>query len=104
MYSHHKQIFQVDAIPFHILPDVVNRFLGPPEAITIHYTINPQQPPPERPQALDIEVKMEDLALKAKMTNVTVGVQKEGVREIMQIDEKASFDPSTGSLSLYVAR
>lgn len=36
---------------------------------------------------------MEDLALKAKMTNVTVGVQKEGVREIMQIDEKASFRP-----------
>lgn len=47
---------------------------------------------------------MEDLALKAKMTNVTVGVQKEGVREIMQIDEKASFDPSTGSLRLLVAR
>lgn len=33
---------------------------------------------------------MEDLALKAKMTNVTVGVQKEGVREVMQIDEKVS--------------
>lgn len=62
----------------------------PADPVILHYHIDPSQPPPERPQAWDVEVKMEDLALKAKMTSVTVGAQREGVREIMQIDEKVS--------------
>ena len=60
----------------------------PADPVILHYTLNPSQPPPDRPQAWDIEIKMEDLALKAKMTSVTVAGQKDEMKEIAAMDEK----------------
>jgi SWI/SNF-related matrix-associated actin-dependent regulator of chromatin subfamily D len=44
------QIFGVEAIPFQQLPEIMMRFLLPPDPIVLHYTLNPSIAPPEKPQ------------------------------------------------------
>lgn len=83
------QIFgNQDSIPFARLPDYVNHYLAPPDPIVIHYAIHPGTPPPERPSAWDVEVKIEDANLRAKMSNVTVGAARESARELARLDEE----------------
>lgn len=75
---------------FQKLPELVNRFLVAPDPIVLHYTINPASPPPERPQAYDVEIKMEDTALKHRMT-VTVNASKESAHTLLKLDEEVSY-------------
>jgi len=83
----HMQIFGQDAIGFQKLPDLVNRFLTAPDPVVLHYIINPGTPPPERPQAYDVEVKTEDSALKQKMS-VTITASKESGQTLLKLDEE----------------
>jgi hypothetical protein len=93
----YTQIFGQDAISFQKLPDLVNRFLTAPDPVVLHYIINPGTPPPERPQAYDVEVKTEDTALKQKMT-VTIGTSKESGQTVLKLDEEVIIH----SLDLWV--
>lgn len=81
------QIFGVDSVPFQQLPELVNRYLAAPDPIILHYTLNPTVPPPERPSAWDVEIKMEDTALKNRMA-VTVNTSKESAQTLLKIDEE----------------
>jgi len=74
----------------------VNRCLVAPDPITLHYTINPTIPAPERPMAWDVEVKMEDTALKSKMTVMVQG-NKESTTTLAKLDE----DIATHAQSLH---
>jgi len=69
------------------LPEVVNRFLAAPEPVILQYTLNPAAPPPERPSAWDVEIKMEDTALKNKMA-VMVNPSKESTETLGKLDEE----------------
>ncbi|KAI0312225.1 SWI/SNF complex subunit [Amylostereum chailletii] len=82
-----KPIFNSEILPFHLLPELVNRYLSPPDPVVIHYTINPTIPPPEKPSAWDVEVRVEDLALKAKMSSVTVASSRDVTRDLVKLDE-----------------
>ena len=82
------QISNVESVPFAALPELVNRFLMPSDPVVIHYTVNPSMPPPERAMAWDVEVKMEDVAMKAKMTGVMLGMTREASREILKLDDE----------------
>ena len=52
-----------------------------------HYVLNPGSPPPDRPQAYDVEIKMEDAALKHKMA-VTISASKESAQTLLKLDEE----------------
>ncbi|KAI6002430.1 SWI/SNF complex 60 kDa subunit [Pisolithus orientalis] len=60
--DHLRPIFGGDTVVFQQLPELVNRYLMPPDPVVLHYTINPMVPPPERPQAWDIEDSTQDLS------------------------------------------
>jgi SWI/SNF-related matrix-associated actin-dependent regulator of chromatin subfamily D len=82
------QIFGgVDSIVFQQIPELVNRFLIPPDPVVLHYTVNPAVPPPDLPSAWDIEVKMEDVSLRGRM-NVMIQNSKESAQELAKLDEE----------------
>jgi len=62
----------------------------PPEPVILHYTINPTVPPPDRPSAWDIEVKMEDTSLKNRMA-VTLQASKDSIQDLSKLDDEVTF-------------
>ncbi|KAG5219899.1 SWI/SNF complex component [Salix suchowensis] len=85
-----KPIFGVESVPFHKLPEIVNRYLTAPDPVVIHYTLNPAIPPPERPSAWDMEVKIEDHTLKNRMT-VMLQANKESAATLAKLDEEIAL-------------
>jgi hypothetical protein len=81
-----------ESVFFHNLPELVNRFLAQSDPIILHYTINPSVSPPERPTAWDVEIKMEDLALKGRV-NVMVQADKESMMELSRLDDEVCLLP-----------
>lgn len=59
----------------------------PPDPVILYYTFNPAVPPPERPSAWDIEVKMEDTAVKNRMA-VIVQSSKESTQDLSKLDDE----------------
>jgi SWI/SNF-related matrix-associated actin-dependent regulator of chromatin subfamily D len=84
------QIFGVEPVIFQKLPEIVNRFLAAPDPIVLHYNLNPTVPPPDRPSAWDVELKVEDSALKNRMA-VTVNTSKESAQALLKLDEEVCF-------------
>ncbi|KAG1853157.1 SWI/SNF complex 60 kDa subunit [Suillus subalutaceus] len=85
-----RPIFGGDGIMFHQLPELVNRYLMPPDPVVVHYSINPAQVPPERPSAWDIEVKMEDTSLKNRIM-VTVQSSKDSMSDLTKLDDEIAL-------------
>ncbi|KAJ2936368.1 hypothetical protein H1R20_g727, partial [Candolleomyces eurysporus] len=85
-----KPIFGGEGISFQMLPDLVNRFLVVPDPIVLWYTVNPGAPPPERPQAYDVEVKMEDAAMKGRMAAMLQSSKESGAT-LMKLDEEIAL-------------
>ena len=83
----------VEPVIFQKLPEIVNRYLAAPDPIVLHYNLNPAVPPPDRPSAWDVELKIEDSALKNRMA-VTVNTSKESAQALLKLDEEVCFYPS----------
>ena len=81
------QIFGVEPVIFQKLPEIVNRFLVAPDPVVLHYNLNPAVPPPDRPSAWDVELKIEDSTLKNRMA-VTVNTSKESAQALLKLDEE----------------
>ena len=81
------QIFGVESVIVQKLPEIVNRYLAAPDPVVLHYNLNPAVPSPERPSAWDVELKMEDSALKNRMA-VTVNTSKESAQALLKLDEE----------------
>ena len=82
------QLLGAETVYFPQLPEIVNRFLIPPDPIVLHYMINPATTPPERPTAWDVEVKLEDLALKHRMKSVTLDANQATLKTLGDIDDE----------------
>lgn len=82
------QLLGVETMFFTQLPEIVNRFLVPPDPIVLHYMINPATSPPERPTAWDVEVKLEDLSLKHRMKSVTLDANQTTLKTLGEIDDE----------------
>ena len=82
------QLFGAETVYFTQLPEIVNRFLMPPDPIVLHYVINPTAAPPERPTPWDVEVKLEDLALKHRMKSVTLDANQATLKTLGDIDDE----------------
>jgi hypothetical protein len=89
-----SQVFGSESISFQSIPELVNRYLGAPDPVILHYTINPATPPPERPSAWDVEVKMEDLSIKSRMS-VMINTNKESAQALEKMDEEVSIHLSS---------
>jgi SWI/SNF-related matrix-associated actin-dependent regulator of chromatin subfamily D len=87
------QIFGVEPVIFQKLPEIVNRYLAAPDPIILHYNLNPAVPPPDCPSAWDVELKLEDSALKNRMA-VAVNTSKESAQALLKLDEEVCFYPS----------
>jgi SWI/SNF-related matrix-associated actin-dependent regulator of chromatin subfamily D len=85
-----QSIFGVEPVIFQKLPKIVNRYLAAPDPIVLHYNLNPAVPPPDRPSAWDVELKIEDSALKNRMA-VTVNTSKESAQALLKLDEEVCF-------------
>ncbi|KIK65065.1 hypothetical protein GYMLUDRAFT_220324 [Collybiopsis luxurians FD-317 M1] len=87
-----RAIFGAETILFQKLPEYIARHLGPPQPIILNYTFDPSVPPPEpeRPSAWDVEVKMEDSALKGRMS-VMLHANKETATALAKMDEEISL-------------
>ncbi|KAL0952805.1 hypothetical protein HGRIS_007029 [Hohenbuehelia grisea] len=85
-----RPLFGAETIPYNRLPELANRYLAPPDPILLHYTINPGVAPPEKPSAWDVEVKMEDLALKGRM-NTVVQSSKEMSMRLTKLDDEIAL-------------
>ena len=90
-----KQIIQAllrqqppDVVMFTILPELASRSVARADPIKLQYMLDPTVPPPERPQAWDIQLKVEDQALKAKMASVTVNASPQATAELSKLDEE----------------
>ncbi|KAI6115537.1 SWI/SNF complex 60 kDa subunit [Pisolithus croceorrhizus] len=88
--DHLRPIFGADTVVFQQLPELINRYLTPADPVILHYTINPMVPPPDRPQAWDIEVKMEDTSLKSRMA-VTVQATKDSTQDLSKLDDEIAL-------------
>lgn len=62
----------------------------PPDPIILYYTFNPGVPPPDRPSAWDVEVKMEDAAVKSRMA-VIVQSTKESTQDLGKLDDEVDL-------------
>ena len=69
----------------------------PPDPIVLYYTFNPAAPPPERPSAWDIEVKMEDTTVKNRMTAI-VQSSKESAQDLSKLDDEVGSSPCSADL------
>jgi hypothetical protein len=78
---------------FQHIPELVNRYLMPPDPVILHYIVDPAVAPPERPSAWDVETKTEDVAMKTRMTTM-VQASKESAQELTKLDEDVSNTPS----------
>jgi len=85
-----RPIFGLETVIFQKLPEIVNRYLVAPDPIILHYNLNPSVPPPERPSAWDVELKMEDSAFKNRMA-VTVNTSKESAQALLKLDEEIAL-------------
>ncbi|KAI0776606.1 SWI/SNF complex 60 kDa subunit [Trametes elegans] len=86
-----RPIFNAETAYFQHLPELVNRFLMPPDPIILHYTINPSVPPPEKPSAWDVEVKVDDSHLKSRMQHVVVSMAQDSARDLTKLDEEIAL-------------
>lgn len=82
------QLLGAETVHFTQLPEIVNRFLMPPDPIVLPYLVNPAVVPPERPTAWDVEVKLEDLSLKHRMKNVTLDANQATLKTLGDIDDE----------------
>lgn len=86
-----RGIFGADAVQFQQIPERVNRFLGKAEPIVLNYTLDPTVPPPEKPVAFDVEVKMDDTAMKSRISHVSVNMATESAKELAKLDDEIAM-------------
>lgn len=79
----------------------MNRHLTTPEPVVLHYTLNPTVPPPERPSAWDVEIKMEDTTQKSRMATM-VQASKESTSTLLKLDEEVRFELASLRLSSFI--
>ncbi|KAH9921644.1 SWI/SNF complex 60 kDa subunit [Fomitopsis serialis] len=89
--THLRPLFGAESVMFQQLPEVVNRYLLPPDPIILHYNLNPAIPPPEKPGAWDVEVKLDDSGLKSRMSHAVVQLATETARDLAKLDDEIAM-------------
>jgi len=86
-----RMVFDAETVLFQQLPEIVNRFLMPPDPIVLHYLIKPGTVPPDRPAAWDVEVKLDDLSLKSRMKSATLEANPRTTKKLAELDDEIAL-------------
>ncbi|KAI0826100.1 SWI/SNF complex 60 kDa subunit [Irpex lacteus] len=86
-----RPIFGTEPFPFRLIPERVNRYLARSDPIVLHYTLDPSQPPPEKPVAYDVDIRVEDTSLKSRMSHVVMNMAPESAKELSKLDDEISL-------------
>ena len=65
-----QALFRTPTINFHHVPEVLHRFLHPPQPIVLEYYVRTDKAEHRNPMAFDIELDMDDWALRMRQHNV----------------------------------
>lgn len=90
--THITQIFGQEPFPFQLIPERINRFLMRADPIVLYYTLDPSLPPPERPTAYDVEVKVDDTSLKGRMNHVVMSMSPDSSKDLSKLDDEVRID------------
>ncbi|KAG8871976.1 SWI/SNF complex component snf12 [Tulasnella sp. 331] len=84
-------IFNLVEINFSALPELVNRYLSPPDPIALQHVIHVEQSATSpNMQAFDVDVDMDDTTLKQKMNQTLLSYGAEAQATLTALDEEAS--------------
>ncbi|KAH7096157.1 SWI/SNF complex 60 kDa subunit [Auriculariales sp. MPI-PUGE-AT-0066] len=81
----------VDSLPFHELPNVVNRHIRIPDPLELRYTVNVSaEAPAGSMTAFDVDIETEDIALREKQKAVVFNQSPESLKAIQEIDDEVA--------------
>ncbi|WFD33103.1 non-specific serine/threonine protein kinase [Malassezia sp. CBS 17886] len=65
-----QALFRTPTINFHHIPEVLHRFLHPPQPIVFEYYVRTDKAEHRHPMAFDVELEMDDWAVRTRQHNV----------------------------------
>lgn len=85
-----QALFRTPTINFHHIPEVLHRFLHPPQPIVLEYFVRTDKAEHRHPTAFDIELEMDDWALRTRQHHVLARFDANGTlsQEIATIDDQ----------------
>lgn len=75
-------------VAFANLPEVINQFLLPADPITLYHTISVEQPSVSNMQAFDIDIDLDDVSLKQKISQTLLMYSNEAQTSISALDDE----------------
>jgi len=79
----------VDSVPFHELPNLINRHLRNPEPVVLTYTINvAADAAPAGMVAYDVDVETEDTSLRQRQAAAVLNMNHEAAKALQEIEEE----------------
>jgi len=82
------QIFNIPEINFASLPELVNRYLAPPDPVILEHVIHVEQAAGPAIQAFDKDVDMDDLTIKQKMNQTLLSYAAEAHSALTAFDDE----------------
>lgn len=85
-----QALFRTPTINFHHIPEVLHRFLHPPQPIVLEYYVRTDKAEHRNPVAFDVELEMDDWAMRTRQHNVLARFDANGAtnNEISAIDDQ----------------
>ena len=85
-----QALFRTPTINFHHIPEVLHRFLHPPQPIVLEYYVHTDKAEHRHPTAFDIELEMDDWAVRTRQHNVLArfDANSSTSNEIAALDEQ----------------
>lgn len=95
-----QALFKTAMINFHHIPEVVNRFLHPAQPVVLEYWIRTDKAEYKHSTAYDIELELEDLAVRQRQHNVlshfdTSSAETGVTRQIADLDDRIAQAAAT---------
>ena len=85
-----QALFRTPSINFHHIPEVLHRFLHPPQPIVLEYFVRTDKAEHRNAMAFDVELDMDDWALRTRQHNVLARFDANSAlsQEIASIDDR----------------
>ncbi|WFD03542.1 non-specific serine/threonine protein kinase [Malassezia obtusa] len=85
-----QALFRTPTINFHHIPEVLHRFLHPPQPIVLEYYVHTDKAEHKHPYAFDVELEMDDWAVRTRQHNVLARFDANSTTssEIAALDEQ----------------
>lgn len=86
-----RPIVGVEQLTFHQLPELLNRCIKPMDPVIMHYTITVDPSSPTGMQVFDIQIPLDDFALKAKMSAIHSHSGGDLAKQVAAVDDEITI-------------